>query len=173
MSRSIFPLLRNIIYHAAILFILSLPIGGWKLVTELYHEIFSLGINDTVEDYTKSPIEQVVRLHMNGFCNNGTCITKSDWVCGFITETWKFDHDEFSSYSEALDDCVRKLIRTFAKEAKLEKIAIICGRHYMTFDPRSTGATPEHCEKAGGVWGVKTPLWADDEYLLTVAGVHN
>lgn len=135
-----------------------------------YYRWAGIDWNDTVADYRSASVGNAVHL-LTTICDNGRCIHKIDWACGFTTGAWRFEHEEFGDFIEAVDDCFHKLVELSPLSRKLDVLRKICGRHYMTFDQRAAQVTEERCESAGGVWGEKPRVPWGHQLLLLEAGI--
>ena len=143
------------------------PEGTWNRLAD---RLFGLTWNDTVADYRSASISKRIYLH-EGICEDGECLHKMDWTCGFVTETWRFEHSDFGLFSEALEDCFGRLTKVAPPATKLDVLRKVCGRHYMTFDARAAGSSMDRCDEAGGIWGEKPPVAPTTRLLLLEAGI--
>jgi len=143
----------------------------WRLTSTLYWSVVGLDGSNTAEDYLSASLEKERRFEIT-MCNDGVCLAKLDWRCGFTINSSNFEHEEYGDWYEAVDDCFGTLVRVVPLYTPLDKVRKICGRHYMQFDPHQ-GETREQCEAKGGEWGVKKMLWSDEEALLEKAGIED
>lgn len=104
---------------------------------------FSLDITDTVGDLRKASVTDAVRLRMR-LCNNGECLTRRDWACGFDNG----DEEDF-------DSCFEDVLATADPSLPLDTARKYCGNLTMTF-VGAIYSDEERCQRAGGVWGVKS-----------------
>ncbi len=155
----------------AIIFLLPIELrNGWQFSSGVYWTFVGLDGENTAYDYLSSPIEK--KLHFtNGMCDDGVCLHKIDWRCGFTIDSLGFESENFLNWNEAVDRCFGKLANVVPMHTPLDKLRKICGRFYMQFDPDQTGTTEQACAKENGKWGEKISLYSDEEELLAKAKI--
>ena len=141
----------------------------WKgdLIAEVAWKIFGLSGESTAYDYNVASFNKQ-SVFDNMMCNDGVCLAQKDWRCGFTIEDLK--HSDYSDWNEAVRDCFAKMVTRVEAWTKLDKIRMICGRHFMQFHPRPS-ENAEQCKAAGGEWGKSLVIWLDEAELLTRAGI--
>jgi hypothetical protein len=166
-------ILRTTLKFVAVALVILIPVelkNGWQFSSGLYWSFVGLNAENTVYDYLSSPLEK--KLHFtNSMCNDGACLHKVDWRCGFTIDSLEFESENFMNWNEAVDSCFGKLAKAAPVYTSLDKLRKICGRHYMQFDPNQTGATQQACSEAEGKWGERITIYSDDEELLAKAKI--
>jgi hypothetical protein len=151
----------------AILLVIGEALLDWPVTTTTYWKFFGLSGDNTAYDYLSASKRKRQEFAYRK-CNDGVCLSDSDWDCGFTTDT-----AEYMNWDENVDKCFEELVRVVPMHTSLHKVRTICGRRYMQFFPYGVYKTgsKEKCEAGKRQWGVKTKLWTDEAELLAKAGV--
>jgi hypothetical protein len=148
---------------------------GGHLMFEAYWKVFGLSENSTAYDYNSAPTWKA-RTFEERMCNDGVCLTKQDWACGFSVELSDDESSEdghlYGDWNEAVVDCFWKVARNVEVWTRLDKIRMICGRRFMSTSSSSSDASPEKCKTIGGQWEKRQRVWGDEDEILKRAGVN-
>jgi hypothetical protein len=132
---------------------------GYNTYKERYLSWFGLSAASTVHDFRKSSWE--FQEHwLEHMCRSGVCLHPVDWACGFTIN--RDDDEEYRSQKAKIESCFIALIKTAPLSDQLGKLRLLCGRRHMIF-AGEWRTKPADCEAAGGQWGKKAPLFADED----------
>jgi hypothetical protein len=130
------PALKRILRYAAIGMLVTSFFWAGRVL-----DLFRLDPNDSVYDYHRANVRQVVSFRMK-VCHNGECLTPRDWACGF-------DNGD----QEKFDACFDEVVDAAKLWVCLDRVRKFCGNRTMTF-VGTVYSNPKRCSDAGGQWGV-------------------
>ena len=151
--------------------VVLMAIGGF-LATRGYEN--GVGVHaqltstSTVQDFRVAS-KKARALWLENMCRDGACLDAIDWKCGFSFTS--ADPRDFKTEAgreifvrdiRKKRECFEKLAMTAPMTDTLDKLRILCGRRLMVFIG-DRDYKPEDCEKAGGEWGKKRPVFSDEE----------
>jgi hypothetical protein len=137
--------------------------AGLNLPLDIYRRWFGLYPTSTVGDY-RAASEGAKAHWLDHMCNNGSCLHHVDWQCGFsIAPAHPVEHDpDVEEFTVNVRRCFTELVAKAPLAESIGKLRLICGRRYMAF-AGETYSTPKQCAEAGGQWGKKIKVFADEE----------
>lgn len=115
--------------------------------------LFGLNGDNTVYDFMAASSDARIDWMLN-MCNDGECLNKIDWRCGF---------DNHDNYDEVVSDCFYKLAPKLEPWVKIDLLRKYCGVGYAKFT--GTTGSPERCKAKGGTWGQKSKVILPDRSL--------
>jgi hypothetical protein len=137
--------------------------SGFNLPLDLYRQWFGLSPTSTVADY-RAASEGAKSYWLDRMCNNGVCLHRVDWECGFSmapAHPVEFDPD-VEVFNANVRKCFTGLVAKAPLADNLGKLRLICGRRHMVF-AGETYSDPKKCAEAGGQWGKKITVFADED----------
>jgi len=137
--------------------------SGFNLPLEVYRRWFGLTSASTVAEY-RAASEGAQSYWLDHMCNGGVCLHLVDWRCGFsIAPEHPVEHDpDVEAFDAKVRKCFTALVAKAPLAEKLEKLRLICGRRHMVF-AGETYSNPKQCAEAGGQWGKKIRVFADED----------
>lgn len=162
---NIFPLVAV----CAVFFALAEWHSGWKISSDVYWRLFGLTGASTAYDYLSAPGGTKFHFYQH-LCDDGVCLDRVDWECGFTIASPKFEHPKFLNTREAIQSCFSDVVTKVPVYIWLDEIRKMCGRAYMVFDPESQWMTAEKCKSLGGQWAVKGKAWEREKIYLENLG---
>jgi hypothetical protein len=161
---------KNLLMTATgVAILLAASAGVWTYYSDIGEHI-PLTPESAVRDFRAAA--KSVRSHwLDKMCANGACLDPVDWKCGYSFTSINPEEDLHTEtgrevmYREIriVRDCFEKLAATSPLTDRLNKLRLLCGRHFMLFKGERSGYKPDDCVKAGGEWGKKRTVFVDED----------